>query len=62
MKAKGIAFVQEPQKADWGTAAIFKDLDGNVFVLATPVALDCDLSGSLSAAERRLSLPSRSSS
>jgi hypothetical protein len=36
MKAKGIAFVQEPQKADWGTAAIFKDLDGNVFVLATP--------------------------
>jgi catechol 2,3-dioxygenase-like lactoylglutathione lyase family enzyme len=36
MKAKGVEFVQEPQKADWGTAAIFKDLDGNVFVLATP--------------------------
>ena len=36
MKAKGVEFMQEPQKADWGTAAIFKDLDGNVFVLATP--------------------------
>jgi len=36
LKAKGVEFVQEPQKADWGTAAIFKDLDGNVFVLATP--------------------------
>lgn len=36
MKAKGVEFVQEPQKADWGTAAIFKDLDGNQFVLSTP--------------------------
>jgi predicted enzyme related to lactoylglutathione lyase len=36
MKAKGVEFVQEPQKADWGTAAIFKDLDGNTFVLSTP--------------------------
>ena len=36
MKAKGVDFVQEPEKADWGTAAIFKDLDGNRFVLATP--------------------------
>ena len=25
MKAKGVEFVQEPKKADWGTAAIFKD-------------------------------------
>ena len=30
MKARGVEFVQEPQKADWGTAAIFKDVDGNV--------------------------------
>jgi len=35
MKAKGVEFVQEPQKADWGTAAIFKDPDGNQFVLST---------------------------
>ena len=36
MKARGVEFVQEPQKADWGTAAIFKDVDGNKFVLSTP--------------------------
>ena len=36
MKARGVEFVQEPQKADWGTAAIFKDGDGNQFVLSTP--------------------------
>jgi len=36
MKARGVEFVQEPQKADWGTAAIFKDVDGNKFLLATP--------------------------
>jgi catechol 2,3-dioxygenase-like lactoylglutathione lyase family enzyme len=36
MKEKGVEFVQEPQKADWGTAAIFKDADGNQFVLSTP--------------------------
>jgi catechol 2,3-dioxygenase-like lactoylglutathione lyase family enzyme len=36
MKARGVEFVQEPQKADWGTAAIFKDIDGNQFVLSTP--------------------------
>jgi catechol 2,3-dioxygenase-like lactoylglutathione lyase family enzyme len=36
LKAKGVEFVQEPQRADWGTAAIFKDLDGNTFVLSTP--------------------------
>ena len=35
MKANGVEFVQEPQKADWGTAAIFKDPDGNQFVLST---------------------------
>ena len=36
LKARGVEFVQDAQKADWGTAAIFKDPDGNVFVLSTP--------------------------
>jgi catechol 2,3-dioxygenase-like lactoylglutathione lyase family enzyme len=36
MKEKGVEFVQDPQKADWGTAAIFRDPDGNQFVLSTP--------------------------
>lgn len=35
MKARGVEFVQDPQKADWGTSAIFKDPDGNQFVLST---------------------------
>ncbi len=35
MKANGVEFVQEPQQADWGTAAIFKDQDGNQFVLSS---------------------------
>ena|SRR5215831_7589923 len=35
LKAKGVEFVQEPQKADWGTAAIFRDPDGNQFVLSS---------------------------
>lgn len=36
LKARGVAFVQDVQKADWGTSAIFKDPDGNQFVLGTP--------------------------
>ncbi len=36
MKARGVEFVQDPKKADWGTAAIFRDVDGNQFVLSTP--------------------------
>ncbi len=36
LKAKGVEFVQDAEKADWGTAAIFKDPDGNTFVLSTP--------------------------
>ena len=36
LKARGVTFEQEPQKADWGTSAIFKDIDGNRFVLSTP--------------------------
>ena len=36
LKARGVEFIQEPKKADWGTSAIFKDPDGNQFVLSTP--------------------------
>ena len=36
LKARGVEFVQEPKKADWGTSAIFKDPDGNQFVISTP--------------------------
>jgi catechol 2,3-dioxygenase-like lactoylglutathione lyase family enzyme len=33
---KGVQFVQEPKRADWGTSAIFADPDGNQFVLGSP--------------------------
>lgn len=33
---RGVEFVQAPKKADWGTSAIFKDVDGNQFVISTP--------------------------
>ncbi len=36
LAAKGVKFIQEPQQADWGTAAIFADPDGNQFVLSSP--------------------------
>jgi catechol 2,3-dioxygenase-like lactoylglutathione lyase family enzyme len=35
LESKGVEFVTKPQKADWGTAAIFKDPDGNTFVLSS---------------------------
>jgi catechol 2,3-dioxygenase-like lactoylglutathione lyase family enzyme len=35
LRRRGVEFVQEPQEADWGTAAVFKDPDGNVFVLSS---------------------------
>lgn len=35
LKSRGVEFVQEPQRADWGTAAIFKDPEGNQFVLSS---------------------------
>ena len=35
MKAKGVQFAQEPKKEHWGTSAIFKDPDGNKFVLSS---------------------------
>lgn len=33
--AKGVEFVQPPTKEPWGTFAIFKDADGNQFVLGS---------------------------
>ncbi|MEO8125737.1 MAG: VOC family protein [Bryobacteraceae bacterium] len=35
MQSKGVEFVAEPQAAIWGTFAIFKDTDGNQFVLSS---------------------------
>ena len=36
LAARGVEFVQPPERADWGTAAVFRDPDGNRFVLSTP--------------------------
>ena len=35
LKAKGVAFDAEPQSADWGSFAIFRDSEGNQFVLSS---------------------------
>ena len=35
LKARGVEFVTEPQKEDWGMFAVFKDPDGNTFVLSS---------------------------
>jgi catechol 2,3-dioxygenase-like lactoylglutathione lyase family enzyme len=35
LKSKGVGFAQEPQSEDWGSTAIFKDPDGNQFVLSS---------------------------
>lgn len=32
---KGVNFVQEPVKENWGTYALFTDLDGNTFCLSS---------------------------
>jgi hypothetical protein len=40
LKALGVEFVQEPETADWGTAAVFEDVDGNLFVLSSKVPSD----------------------
>jgi catechol 2,3-dioxygenase-like lactoylglutathione lyase family enzyme len=34
LKSKGVAFAQEPKTEVWGSMAIFKDPDGNQFVLS----------------------------
>jgi predicted enzyme related to lactoylglutathione lyase len=36
LKAKGVEFTTPPTKQFWGSFAMFKDLDGDSFVLATP--------------------------
>ncbi|MGD0191680.1 MAG: VOC family protein [Rhizomicrobium sp.] len=35
LSAKGVEFVQPPMREDWGTSAIFKDSEGNQFVLGS---------------------------
>jgi catechol 2,3-dioxygenase-like lactoylglutathione lyase family enzyme len=35
LESKGVEFVMKPQKADWGTAAVFRDSEGNTFVLSS---------------------------
>jgi catechol 2,3-dioxygenase-like lactoylglutathione lyase family enzyme len=35
LKARGVEFAQPPRKESWGTSAIFKDPDGNSFVLSS---------------------------
>ena len=35
LKSKGVAFSQEPKNESWGSSAIFKDTDGNQFVLSS---------------------------
>ena len=35
MKQNGVAFAQDPKKEHWGTSAVFKDPDGNMYVLSS---------------------------
>jgi len=35
LKRKGVVFVKEPKEESWGTAGVFKDPDGNQFVLGS---------------------------
>ena len=35
LSARGVEFVSAPQKQPWGTFAVFKDPDGNQFVLSS---------------------------
>jgi predicted enzyme related to lactoylglutathione lyase len=35
LKQKGVEFAQDPKKESWGTSSIFKDPDGNQFVLGS---------------------------
>ena len=35
LKGKGVGFAMEPKKEEWGSCAIFKDQDGNQFVLSS---------------------------
>lgn len=35
MVEKGVEFIQEPKAEEWGASAIFRDPDGNSFVLSS---------------------------
>jgi catechol 2,3-dioxygenase-like lactoylglutathione lyase family enzyme len=35
LKGRGVEFLQPPTKQHWGTFAVFKDIDGNQFVLSS---------------------------
>jgi predicted enzyme related to lactoylglutathione lyase len=35
LKERGVEFVQEPKTESWGTSAIFKDSEGNQFVMSS---------------------------
>lgn len=35
LRARGVEFVQEPKTESWGTSAIFRDPDGNSYVMGT---------------------------
>jgi predicted enzyme related to lactoylglutathione lyase len=35
LRERGVEFTAEPQKQPWGTFAVFKDPDGNQFVLSS---------------------------
>jgi catechol 2,3-dioxygenase-like lactoylglutathione lyase family enzyme len=35
MKRKGVVFTKEPTTEDWGSVAVFKDVDGNHLVLSS---------------------------
>lgn len=35
LKARGVEFTKPPKKESWGISAVFKDLDGNTFSLAS---------------------------
>lgn len=38
LAARGVEFVSPPRKEEWGTSVVFKDVDGNQFVLASSAA------------------------
>ena len=35
LAGRGVEFMQPPKKEPWGTSSIFKDPDGNVFVISS---------------------------
>lgn len=40
LRSQGVAFVREPQRFDYGTVAVFRDLYGNLWDLLEPNATD----------------------